>query len=525
MYLATSYIHMKSIVFIWLFLITLSPAQAVEVSLTNHPGNFRVYSWSEAHTNNMRQTSSSRQFNELRLEVPESHLVYDGEQLNLIATLRSWKNDDTLSGEGHPQSGTSFNYFPFQSSEGETFYIALERLLESPSNSNIQIQTGITPLTATPAVPLVANIELQTCEEKQQTVLRYRNETNIAPESTTALHQCLIRAELIGRLQQDREVVATINQQRRARGLRAQIITPSSPRPRMRRADLVPQPAERQVEVVEGEVCGEEMALVNHHRTETNIAPQSTRALHACYDAAGRGDLKTQDIARLRVIDTNRVRAGLPLRYHDANSIDGALFQLNVWRSMNIQQLRCNRDSLNDTATCAVCNCWAESNVASELDKYLVVRSILGRMASRHYPSRFCSVVKQPSQYSWVGDSQYNLIENNPNPHQRCSATSPRNTNIQNSLQKCISASLRALSEPVNENTPDHYHATYVQPNWSQTCRRRLAVTNQLEGGGTGGFCNPGHYFFRSPCPERGSQVNEIDTWQPPLNWNQEVEQ
>jgi len=90
------------------------------------------------------------------------------------------------------------------------------------------------------------------------------------------------------------------------------------------------------------------------------------------------------------------------------NKILISLIVAFVGQSVLAETLACTQRQ--SSFNCLVCNCFYETRGEPKVGKIAVAKTVLSRVASDEFPDSICAVVFQPSQFSWVSDSNTNTI-------------------------------------------------------------------------------------------------------------------
>ena len=90
------------------------------------------------------------------------------------------------------------------------------------------------------------------------------------------------------------------------------------------------------------------------------------------------------------------------------NKILISLILALVGQSVMAETLACTQRQ--SSYNCLVCNCFFETRGEPKAGLIAVAKTVLSRVASDEFPDSICSVVFQPSQFSWVSDSNSNTI-------------------------------------------------------------------------------------------------------------------
>jgi hypothetical protein len=118
---------------------------------------------------------------------------------------------------------------------------------------------------------------------------------------------------------------------------------------------------------------------------------------------------------------------------------------------------------LDEQTNCLATAVYFEARGESAEGQLAVARVVMNRAASGRYPSDWCSVVKQPWQFSFV------------NPH---SGQFPQADTGSMAWQRAEAVAQLAVANVVPSVEPDvlWYHANYVAPSWG----RRLAMVQKI---------------------------------------------
>lgn len=143
--------------------------------------------------------------------------------------------------------------------------------------------------------------------------------------------------------------------------------------------------------------------------------------------------------------------------------------QQNGWPLYALVDKFSSGTPLTDEANCIAVAVYHEARGESLEGQLAVARVIMNRAASGRYPASWCSVVKQPWQFSFVRNGRF------PSVDQGSSA-----------WRKALGVTRLAVANAVPSLSNDvlWYHADYVAPNWG----RRLTRVNKIGA----------HIFYRS---------------------------
>jgi spore germination cell wall hydrolase CwlJ-like protein len=108
----------------------------------------------------------------------------------------------------------------------------------------------------------------------------------------------------------------------------------------------------------------------------------------------------------------------------------------------------------NKELDCLIKNAYFEANTQGQIGRNLVTKVVINR--ARLWNKTFCSVVYQPSQFSWTRTPLRKIDER--------------------SYRKIKEEVIELLSDdtsiPFEYITATHFHATYVRPTWSKKLKR-----------------------------------------------------
>jgi spore germination cell wall hydrolase CwlJ-like protein len=118
-------------------------------------------------------------------------------------------------------------------------------------------------------------------------------------------------------------------------------------------------------------------------------------------------------------------------------------------------------DALDEQGNCLATAVYFEARGESLEGQLAVAHVVMNRAASGRYPPDFCSVVKQPAQFSFVRHGEFPLIDTNSTAWARAQG---------------IARLAMANIVPSVQNDVLWYHANYVAPSWG----RRLNVVEKI---------------------------------------------
>ena len=147
---------MKNIKLFCIILIQCLFAQAVyalDIHLTNPPGDYNVYRWNDARRTVDHSGSMTRNIQGYTFSVPDQYVIKRGNEVDLQATLRNWRRSTPVA-DGNPRTRNNIGYYPFTDSSGNRYYLALEYLNERIGRYNGAAITtsagGAPPVAAAP---------------------------------------------------------------------------------------------------------------------------------------------------------------------------------------------------------------------------------------------------------------------------------------------------------------------------------------------------------------------------------------
>jgi N-acetylmuramoyl-L-alanine amidase len=114
-------------------------------------------------------------------------------------------------------------------------------------------------------------------------------------------------------------------------------------------------------------------------------------------------------------------------------------------------------DPLDEQATCLATAVYFEARGESLEGQLAVARVVMNRASSNRYPPDWCSVVKQPAQFSFVRHGQFPVIDYNSDAWRKAQAIT----------RLAVSNIIPSLSNDVL-----WYHADYVAPSWGHRLTR-----------------------------------------------------
>lgn len=118
-------------------------------------------------------------------------------------------------------------------------------------------------------------------------------------------------------------------------------------------------------------------------------------------------------------------------------------------------------EALNEQASCLATAVYFEARGESVEGQLAVARVVMNRAASGKYPPDWCSVVKQPWQFSFVRNGQFPAIDTNSTAWARA----------QGIARMAMANIVPSIGQDVL-----WYHATYVAPSWGH----RLSMVQKI---------------------------------------------
>ena len=190
--------------------------------------------------------------------------------------------------------------------------------------------------------------------------------------------------------------------------------------------------------------------------------PAAVRALDVDSGSRALGAVATQASLTSAVLSTQpqpaqTVRASLP----QSIAQEAAWLYKGGWPLYALVDKYSTGQALNDEANCIATAVYFEARGESLEGQLAVARVIMNRAASGQYPASWCSVVKQPSQFSFVRRGQFPAVRT-------ASAAWARAQGITRLAMADVIPSL--------SNDVLWYHANYVNPSWGH----RLSMAQKI---------------------------------------------
>jgi hypothetical protein len=144
-----------------------------------------------------------------------------------------------------------------------------------------------------------------------------------------------------------------------------------------------------------------------------------------------------------------------------AMATEAAWLYKNGWPLYALVDKFATNAQLDEQTNCLATAVYFEARGESVEGQLAVARVVMNRAASGRYPPDWCSVVKQPAQFSFVRHGEFPYADTNSGAWQKAEAI----------------AELAAASVvPSVSNDVLWYHANYVAPTW----RRSLVEVQQI---------------------------------------------
>ena len=190
--------------------------------------------------------------------------------------------------------------------------------------------------------------------------------------------------------------------------------------------------------------------------------PAAVRALDVDQGTRALGAVATQASLTSAVLSTQAqpaqtVRATLP----QSIEREAAWLFKGGWPLYALVDKYSTGEALSDEANCIATAVYFEARGESLEGQLAVARVIMNRAASGQYPSSWCSVVKQPAQFSFVRHGRFPAIKT-------ASAAWARAQGI---TRLAMANVIPSLSDDVL-----WYHANYVNPSWGH----RLSMVQKI---------------------------------------------
>ena len=148
---------------------------------------------------------------------------------------------------------------------------------------------------------------------------------------------------------------------------------------------------------------------------------------------------------------------------------EASFLQSNGWPLYALVDKYAAGEPLNDEANCIAVAVYHEARGESLEGQLAVAKVIMNRAASGKYPTSWCGVVKQPSQFSFVRHGAFPWVDVQSDAWRKA----------QGVTRLAVAKAVPSLSDDVL-----WYHANYVAPSWG----RRLNFAQKVGR----------HIFYRS---------------------------
>jgi len=190
--------------------------------------------------------------------------------------------------------------------------------------------------------------------------------------------------------------------------------------------------------------------------------PAAVRALDVDQGSRALGAVATQASLTSAVLSTQpqpaqTVRATLP----QSIAREAAWLYKGGWPLYALVDKYSTGETLSEEANCIATAVYFEARGESLEGQLAVARVIMNRAASGQYPASWCSVVKQPAQFSFVRHGQFPAIN----------TASAAWAKAQGVTRLAMADVIPTLSNDVL-----WYHANYVNPSWGH----RLSMAQKI---------------------------------------------
>jgi len=176
----------------------------------------------------------------------------------------------------------------------------------------------------------------------------------------------------------------------------------------------------------------------------------------------GSGQALAQQVGNLPLVQavvktTTAVTAPVAAATSVASDSDTALAQRAGWPLYALVDRFSAGAPLTDEANCIAVAVYHEARGESLEGQLAVAKVIMNRAASGKYPASWCSVVKQPWQFSFVHRGQFPSVDQGSE-----------------SWRKALGVTRLAVANAVQSIPTDclWYHADYVAPSWGRRLTR-----------------------------------------------------
>ena len=126
---------------------------------------------------------------------------------------------------------------------------------------------------------------------------------------------------------------------------------------------------------------------------------------------------------------------------------------------------------------CLTANLYFEARGEKPVGLVAVADVTKNRVQSKKYPSSFCAVVFQRSQFSWAHQQSWNSIQKVLNGS--VSGFKAADKAAYHRAKEIAEKSLKGLVRVLPESSL-HYHATYVKPSWSRKMQKYAIIGSHV---------------------------------------------
>ena len=166
-------------------------------------------------------------------------------------------------------------------------------------------------------------------------------------------------------------------------------------------------------------------------------------------------------VASAPVVTQAAAASSVTVKVASALATEAAWLYKGGWPLEALVQKFATSAPLDEQTNCLATAVYFEARGESVEGQLAVARVVMNRAASGRYPSDWCSVVKQPAQFSFVRHGEFPFADTSSMAWQRAEAIAQL-----------------AAANVVPSVEPDvlWYHANYVAPSWG----RRLAMVQKI---------------------------------------------
>ena len=160
-------------------------------------------------------------------------------------------------------------------------------------------------------------------------------------------------------------------------------------------------------------------------------------------------------------VTTAPAATSVTVKIASAMATEAAWLYKGGWPLAALVDKYASNTQLDEQTSCLATAVYFEARGESVEGQLAVARVVMNRAASGRYPSDWCSVVKQPAQFSFVRHGEFPYADTSSYAWQRAEAVAQL-----------------AVANIVPSVDPDvlWYHANYVAPSWG----RRLAMVQKI---------------------------------------------